>query len=122
MRWVQYRLRTLRPARTSDTTNAVVDGNTGVADPGGAQNAPSKVRQLGTVDVSAALDQSRNALSPDTGSSQYLIDQKAIQQMPLGDATPINQVLLQAPGVVQDSFGSCMCAAITPTCSTASMA
>ena len=25
--------------------------------------------------------------------------------MPLGDATPLNQVLLQAPGVVQDSYG-----------------
>jgi outer membrane receptor protein involved in Fe transport len=63
------------------------------------------VKQLGAVDVSAALDQSRNALSPDTGSSQYVIDQKAITQMPLGDSTPMNQVLLQAPGVVQDSYG-----------------
>lgn len=89
----------------TDTTSALANGDAGGANPGGTQNAPAKVRQLGTVDVSAALDQSRNALSPDTGSSQYVIDQKAIQQMPLGDATPINQVLLQAPGVVQDSFG-----------------
>jgi outer membrane receptor protein involved in Fe transport len=64
-----------------------------------------KVKNLGAVDVSAALDQSRNALSPDTGSSQYVIDQKAIAQLPLGDSTPVNQVLLQAPGVVQDSYG-----------------
>lgn len=64
-----------------------------------------KVKQLGAVDVTAALDQSRNALSPDTGSSQYVIDQKAIAQLPLGDATPLNKVLLQAPGVVQDSYG-----------------
>jgi outer membrane receptor protein involved in Fe transport len=69
------------------------------------RNKPAKVQQLGAVDVNAALDQARNSLSPDTGSSQYVIDQKAIQQMPLGDATPLNQVLLQAPGVVQDSFG-----------------
>jgi outer membrane receptor protein involved in Fe transport len=34
-----------------------------------------------------------------------VIDQKAIAQLPLGAATPINQVLLQAPGVVQDSYG-----------------
>jgi outer membrane receptor protein involved in Fe transport len=67
--------------------------------------APAQVRQLGTVDVSAALDQSRNALSPDTGSSQYVIDQHAIAQLPLGASTPVNQVLLQAPGVVQDSYG-----------------
>ena len=70
-----------------------------------ARNKPAQVKQLGTVDVSAALDQSRNALSPDTGSSQYVIDQKAIAQLPLGDSTPLNQVVLQAPGVVQDSYG-----------------
>ena len=63
------------------------------------------VKDLGAVSVSAALDQARNALSPDTGSSQYVIDKKAIAQLPLGDATPVNQVLLQAPGVVQDSYG-----------------
>ncbi|WP_049623649.1 TonB-dependent receptor [Frateuria defendens] len=72
----------------------------------GTRNKPaSKVKNLGTVDVSAALDQARNSLSPDTGSSQYVIDQKAIAQLPLGDSTPVNQVLLQAPGVVQDSYG-----------------
>jgi len=68
------------------------------------QTSP-KVRDLGAISVSAALDQARNALSPDTGSSQYVIDQKAITQLPLGAATPVNQVILQAPGVVQDSYG-----------------
>ncbi len=63
------------------------------------------VKDLGAISVSAALDQARNALSPDTGSSQYVIDRQAIAQLPLGDATPVNQVLLQAPGVVQDSYG-----------------
>ncbi|MFC5527397.1 TonB-dependent receptor [Rhodanobacter ginsengisoli] len=70
---------------------------------GGGRPAP--VQQLGAVSVSAALDQARNALSPETGSSQYVIDQKAIGQLALGAATPMNQVLLQAPGVVQDSYG-----------------
>jgi outer membrane receptor protein involved in Fe transport len=73
---------------------------------GVTRNQPAgKVKQLGTIDVSAALDQARNSLSPDTGSSQYVIDQKAIQALPLGDSTPLNQVILQAPGVVQDSYG-----------------
>ncbi|HWX65945.1 MAG TPA: TonB-dependent receptor [Rhodanobacter sp.] len=72
----------------------------------GTRNKPApKVRELGAVSVTAALDQARNALSPDTGSSQYVIDQKAIAQLPLGAATPVNQVVLQAPGVVQDSYG-----------------
>ena len=65
----------------------------------------SHAQNLSVIDVSAALDQARNALSPDTGSSQYVIDHKAIAQLPLGAATPMNQVLLQAPGVVQDSYG-----------------
>ncbi|MBN8924446.1 MAG: TonB-dependent receptor [Rhodanobacter sp. 68-29] len=73
---------------------------------GATRNKPApKVHELGAVSVSAALDQARNALSPDTGSSQYVIDQKAIQALPLGAATPLNQVILQAPGVVQDSYG-----------------
>ncbi len=68
------------------------------------ERAP-KVHDLAAVSVSAALDQARNALSPSTGSSMYVIDEQAIQALPLGASTPLNQVLLQAPGVVQDSYG-----------------
>jgi outer membrane receptor protein involved in Fe transport len=60
---------------------------------------------LSTVQINATLDQARSQLSPDIGASQYVISQQAIQQLPLGDATPLNQVLLQAPGFVQDSYG-----------------
>lgn len=89
-------------AQAADTDTTSTDTNAN----GATRNKPPvKVQQLGAVDVSAALDISRNALSPDTGSSQYVIDQKAIAQLPLGDSTPVNQVLLQAPGVVQDSYG-----------------
>ena len=55
--------------------------------------------------IGKRLDEARNALSPDTGSTIYRFDQKDIQLLPLGDSTPLNQVILQAPGVVQDSFG-----------------
>jgi outer membrane receptor protein involved in Fe transport len=51
------------------------------------------------------LDAARNGLSPDTGSTVYHIGQEDIRKLPLGDDTPLNQVLLQAPGVVQDSYG-----------------
>jgi len=60
---------------------------------------------LATVSVVGKLDEARNQLSPDIGSSEYIFDRKAIEQLPLGDATPLNQVLLQAPGVVNDSYG-----------------
>ncbi|UPG86189.1 TonB-dependent receptor [Luteibacter aegosomatis] len=66
---------------------------------------PQKATNLGEVDVTARLDEARNSLSPDTGSSQYVMDRQTIQALPLGDATPLNQVILQAPGVVQDSYG-----------------
>jgi len=60
---------------------------------------------LDTVQVNARLDRARNALSPDTGTSRTVFDRQAIRQLPQGEDTPLNQVLLQAPGVVQDSFG-----------------
>ncbi len=92
---------------TDTTTSAVTTCATtaGGRDLANGDDRLLQVRDLDEVSVSAALDQARNALSPDTGSSQYVIDHKAIAQLPLGAATPMNQVLLQAPGVVQDSYG-----------------
>ncbi|TXH03816.1 MAG: TonB-dependent receptor [Nevskiaceae bacterium] len=64
------------------------------------------VAQLATVTVTAErLERARNALSPSTGSSQYVFDQAAITTLPQGKNTPMNQLLLQAPGVANDSFG-----------------
>jgi len=60
---------------------------------------------LATISVVGKLDEARNQLSPDVGSSEYLFDRKAIDQLPLGTATSLNQLLLRAPGVVQDSYG-----------------
>jgi outer membrane receptor protein involved in Fe transport len=70
-----------------------------------ATQTHAKPDTLEAVQVSAALDRARNALSPDTGTSQTVFDRQSIQQLPQGDSTPLNQVILQAPGVVQDSFG-----------------
>lgn len=51
------------------------------------------------------LDKARNSLSPSTGSSKYEFDRQAIKELPEGDSTSLNHVLLQAPGVANDSFG-----------------
>ncbi|WP_025988766.1 TonB-dependent receptor, partial [Xanthomonas phaseoli] len=64
-----------------------------------------RTTDLDTVNVIAKLEAARNALSPDIGSSQFAITADDIDRLPLGAATPLNQVLLQAPGVVQDSYG-----------------
>jgi outer membrane receptor protein involved in Fe transport len=51
------------------------------------------------------LDKARNGLLPETGSSIYRFSQADIQALPQGPDTPLNQVLLQAPGVADDSYG-----------------
>jgi outer membrane receptor protein involved in Fe transport len=55
--------------------------------------------------VGKKLDQARNQITPSTGSSVYQITNDAIQAQPQGQSAQFNQVLLQAPGVAQDSFG-----------------
>jgi outer membrane receptor protein involved in Fe transport len=86
-------------------TSTTPDAATSPATPDGGPDPASNTTTLNSVEVNAALDKSRNQLSPEIGASQYTISQQAIEQLPLGDATPLNQVLLQAPGVVQDSYG-----------------
>jgi outer membrane receptor for ferrienterochelin and colicin len=49
--------------------------------------------------------QPRTSLSPDTGSSSTVFTAKGIDNLPEGDNTSLNNVLLQAPGVAQDSYG-----------------
>jgi outer membrane receptor protein involved in Fe transport len=55
--------------------------------------------------VAERLNQARNGLSPKTGGSEYSFNQNDIATLPEGDNTSFNQVLLQAPGVANDSFG-----------------
>ena len=51
------------------------------------------------------LDAARASIQPQIGASTYTIDAQAIEAMPGGDNAPLNQVVLQTPGVAQDSFG-----------------
>jgi outer membrane receptor protein involved in Fe transport len=51
------------------------------------------------------LDRARNGLLPEVGASVYRLTQADIDALPQGANTPLNQVLLQAPGVANDSFG-----------------
>jgi outer membrane receptor protein involved in Fe transport len=51
------------------------------------------------------LNVARNGLSPETGSSVYRFSAKAIHELPQGTNSQMSEVLLQAPGVAQDSFG-----------------
>jgi len=49
------------------------------------------------------LDAARDALLPKTGASVFTFGREAIENLPQGDNTPIDKVLLQAPGVAADS-------------------
>lgn len=51
------------------------------------------------------LDESRANIQTETGASTYTFNSAAITSMPGGDNTLLNQVILQAPEVAQDSFG-----------------
>jgi outer membrane receptor protein involved in Fe transport len=51
------------------------------------------------------FDESRETIQPSLGASTYLFTPNVISSVPLGEQAPLNQVLLRAPGVVQDSFG-----------------
>jgi len=61
---------------------------------------------LQSVVVSASrLDAARAGIETQTGASTYTINAQAIQAAPGGDNVQLNQVILQAPDVAQDSFG-----------------
>ena len=55
--------------------------------------------------IGKKLDEARNSIQTQTGASTYVIDGQALDNQPGGTDNPLNQVLLQAPGVAQDSFG-----------------
>ena len=62
--------------------------------------------QVETVTVTAErLAAARNGIQTQTGASTYTITAKDIDNQPGGENTALNQVILQAPGVAQDSFG-----------------
>jgi len=51
------------------------------------------------------LDEGRSRIQTQTGASTYTIDAAAVAATPGGDNTLLNQVIMQAPEVAQDSFG-----------------
>ncbi len=84
--------------------------STGASPPDAAASSSSTQGADGAqrVEVTARirrLNDARTGIQTQTGASIYTLDAQAINAMPGGDNVPLNQVLLQAPEVVQDSFG-----------------
>lgn len=55
--------------------------------------------------VGKRLDRERSEIQPSLGATRYDFSKTAISNTPLGENATLNQVLLRAPGVVQDGFG-----------------
>ena len=73
---------------------------------GTGADADAPALTLPDVDVvTQRLNQARSQLQPNLGATSYNFSRGAIETLPQGDNSPLNQTLLQAPGVAQDSFG-----------------
>jgi outer membrane receptor protein involved in Fe transport len=86
-------------AADTDTTTTSTTTTTATAD-AGTDNS------IQTIVVTAQkLNAARSGIETQTGASTYTITSDAIAAAPGGENVQLNQVLLQAPDVVQDSFG-----------------
>jgi hypothetical protein len=68
-----------------------------------AENAAPVVDEV--VVIAQRLNEARNGIQTQTGASTYTINEAAIGAQPGGDNQLLNQVIMQAPEVAQDSFG-----------------
>jgi outer membrane receptor protein involved in Fe transport len=88
----------MTPAGAADADAAATDSTAG--------GSSSDNSNLATVVVTARrLNEAHAEIQTQTGASTYTIDSTAIAATPGGENVQLNQVLLQAPDVVQDSFG-----------------
>jgi outer membrane receptor protein involved in Fe transport len=73
-----------------------------------APTSPSINEVDGALDIditSKRLDVARQQIQPSLGATNYQFDQPALEAIPQGANANMNQVVLQSPGVWQDSFG-----------------
>ncbi len=97
-----YELRIIKDAFRPASTSIVVAPGT----PPAPIVITMESNQPLTLEVLAPrFERALNDLSPETGSSAYHFDHDAIERMPTGEDSTLAQVLEQAPGVSQDSYG-----------------
>jgi outer membrane receptor protein involved in Fe transport len=71
-----------------------------------ADPPPTPATTVKAVVVTAArLNAARDSIQPNLGASKYSFDKAALDAIPGGQNVSLNQVILQAPGVAQDSYG-----------------
>jgi outer membrane receptor protein involved in Fe transport len=70
-----------------------------------AASASAPATSSEVVITAQRLDAARDSIEPSIGASTYSLSSEAIQALPQGENIQLNQVILQMPGVAQDSFG-----------------
>jgi outer membrane receptor protein involved in Fe transport len=94
-------------AASADPTPAPNPTSAGDAPPA-ADTPATPPADPGIVEITVTarrLNDARNSIQTQTGASTYTINSDAIAATPGGDNTLLNQVVMQAPEVAQDSFG-----------------
>jgi outer membrane receptor for ferrienterochelin and colicins len=90
-------------ASAADSADAAADAATDAAATTGSSGSPAALDEV--VVISQRLNEARNGIQTQTGASTYTINEAAIASEPGGDNQLLNQVIMQAPDVAQDSFG-----------------
>lgn len=68
--------------------------------------SPEAAAQAAIAAQTQAFDAARTTFNPSLGASTYTLPREAITSLPQGDNTPLDKILLQTPGVAQDSAAS----------------
>jgi len=88
-----------KPGFESATSVVTVTGTEGAS----AELTMASIKPLDVNVALQRLEEARIGIQPRIGASTYSITKEAIQAQPGGDNNSITQVILQAPGVTQDS-------------------
>jgi outer membrane receptor for ferrienterochelin and colicins len=92
-------------ADAAPAADAAVDAASAAGSAGSAGSSADTLTLPAIVVTAQHLDEGRAHIQTQTGASTYTIDAAAVAATPGGDNTLLNQVIMQAPEVAQDSFG-----------------
>ena len=93
---------TVQPANTTTAPDGAAAKPAPPAPPTGA------IASIGIEQVvvrAKKLNEARSHIQPGLGATRYELSSTTLAQIAQGSNAPLNQVLLQAPGVAEDSFG-----------------
>jgi outer membrane receptor protein involved in Fe transport len=95
----------LAPAQSTVAAVSAGASSTNATPPPATTSASNAPADLGDIIVVGQLEQARSEIVPDLGATAYSVDKDQIDAEPQGADAPFNQVLLQTPGMAQDSLG-----------------